>query len=80
MGTSSAGLKELLTGGLWLVEQVLCRELSPKPWETWMARAAGPGSEPGSEERSGRAWHCWAGRLSPRAAGTQITALPVSGR
>lgn len=28
-------LEELLTGGERLVEQVLCRELSPKPWETW---------------------------------------------
>lgn len=42
-------LEELLTGGERLVKQVLCRELSLKPWETWMDRALSVGlcSNPG---------------------------------
>lgn len=43
-------LEELLTGGERLVKQVLRRELSPKPWETWMDQApsAGLRSNPGT--------------------------------
>lgn len=76
-------LEELLTGGERLVKQVLCRELSLKPWETWTDRARSVGlcSSPGtagSGEGFAIAWHSWAGRLLRGAASRQITALPLS--